>query len=178
MDKSKYPKVMQAFHWLTASGVFVCVATVKMAQSITKNNPTVLSQTKGDLMTIHKSTALIVTALMIPRLFFRFKSAFPQLPPGNSVLKIGAKLGHFGLYSLLILLPISGICMGYFGGKGLPFFSYTIPGSSIPNSQIASGAFKAHSFFGKALTFLIPIHIGAVGFHSLKGQHIFLRMIP
>jgi len=37
----------------------------------------------------------------------------------------------------MILLPVTGIAMGYFGGKGLPFFGYTIPGKKEPNGWIA-----------------------------------------
>jgi cytochrome b561 len=28
----------------------------------------------------------------------------------------------------MIIMPASGIAMGYYGGKGLPFFGTTIPG--------------------------------------------------
>jgi hypothetical protein len=35
--------------------------------------------------------------------------------------------------------------MGYFGGKGLPFFEFgTIPGAATPNGAIAGQAFKIH----------------------------------
>jgi cytochrome b561 len=29
---------------------------------------------------------------------------------------------------MMVILPVTGIGMGYFSGKGLPFFGYTIPG--------------------------------------------------
>lgn len=42
-------------------------------------------------------------------------------------------------------MPTSGIAMGYFGGKGLPFFGFgTIPGAASPNGAIAGQAFKIH----------------------------------
>jgi len=42
---------------------------------------------------------------------------------------IAAKVGHYGQYAGLIAMPATGIAMGYYGGKGLPFFGYTIPGA-------------------------------------------------
>jgi cytochrome b561 len=31
-------------------------------------------------------------------------------------------------YGFMVIMPASGITMGYYGGKGLPFFGTTIPG--------------------------------------------------
>ena len=48
-------------------------------------------------------------------------------------------------YGFIVALPTSGIAMGYFGGKGLPFFEFgTIPGAATPNGAVAGQAFKIH----------------------------------
>lgn len=66
-----------------------------------------------------------------------------------------------------------------FGGKGLPFFEWTIPGSPTPDKAIAGGAFKRHKQVGELFTYLLPIHVGAVGFHYVaKSQNLLLRMLP
>lgn len=41
---------------------------------------------------------------------------------------MAADAAHLGLYGFMIIMPASGIAMGYYGGKGLPFFTTTIPG--------------------------------------------------
>jgi len=76
----------------------------------------------------------------------------------------------------MIILPVTGIAMGYFGGKGLPFFGYTIPGKKEPVGWIAKQNYNVHTFLGPLFEYLIPMHIGATGFHYLKGQHILSRM--
>ena len=49
--------------------------------------------------------------------------------------------------------------MGYFGGKGIPFFGYHIPGASEPCPVIAKNAFWSHGWVGLALEYLIPVHV-------------------
>jgi hypothetical protein len=41
--------------------------------------------------------------------------------------------------------------MGYFSGKGLPFFGFLIPGTSKPNFDIAGFSYKIHGYSGTAL---------------------------
>lgn len=60
------------FHWLTAVGVMTCVGTVKLAQWTPKTEPTKYGYTKGEFMNIHKSTALLVLGMVIPRIGARF----------------------------------------------------------------------------------------------------------
>ena len=52
------------------------------------------------------------------------------------------------MYGLLIFLPLTGIIMGYFSGKGLPFFGFSIPGSKTPNGDVAGLAYKTHKWAG------------------------------
>jgi len=48
-----------------------------------------------------------------------------------------AEAGHYALYAFMTIMPATGIAMGYFGGKGLPFFYTTIPGAEKANGAIA-----------------------------------------
>jgi cytochrome b561 len=137
----------------------------------------ILGLSKAKLMMIHKSTALLMAATIIPRTFLKcVEKSLPPLP-GSIIETYAAKISHIGFYGLMIFMPISGISMGYFGGKGLPFYGiYTIPGKNIPNVMIAKNAFYYHKEAGKLFTYLLPIHIGAVGFHTIKGHNILTRM--
>ena len=44
---------------------------------------------------------------------------------------------HYALYGFMIIMPASGIAMGYYGGKGLPFFTTTLAGAKESNGAIA-----------------------------------------
>ena len=68
--------------------------------------------------------------------------------------------------------------MGYYGGKGLPFFTTTIPGAEKPDGAIAKQSFSIHKQLGTYGKFLIPLHVGATGMHIMKGQPILSRISP
>jgi hypothetical protein len=47
---------------------------------------------------------------------------------------------HVGLYAFMTIMPASGIAMGYYGGKGLPFFWTTLPGiTKTPENKKSTG---------------------------------------
>ena len=70
----------------------------------------------------------------------------------------------------MTIMPASGIAMGYFGGKGLPFFFTTLPGASTPNGAVAKQSYSIHKTLGTYGKYIIPAHVGAAGFHAVKVQ--------
>jgi cytochrome b561 len=68
--------------------------------------------------------------------------------------------------------------MGYYGGKGLPFFYKTFPGAEKPIGSIAKNAFTIHKNLGVYGKYLVPAHVGAAGLHVARGQPIFRRVNP
>lgn len=69
-----------------------------------------------------------------------------------------------------------GIAMGYFGGKGLPFFWTQFGGAAEPKKSIAGNAFKAHKLMGQVLEYFVLLHLAATAFHVIRGQNILARM--
>lgn len=86
---------------------------------------------------------------------------------------------HLTFYGLMVALPVSGVVMGYYGGKGLPFFWTTVPGApeDSTNGPLAKQAFGLHKQMSTVMTYLIPAHIGAVVFHHVAQGHKILRSI-
>lgn len=52
-------------------------------------------------------------------------------------MDLAAQAGHLGLYGFMIVMPATGIAMGLYGGKGLPFFWTEIPGFEKKNGKLA-----------------------------------------
>uniref|UniRef100_A0A7S2TWJ3 Cytochrome b561 bacterial/Ni-hydrogenase domain-containing protein n=2 Tax=Lotharella oceanica TaxID=641309 RepID=A0A7S2TWJ3_9EUKA len=176
-DAGVYTGAMKWMHWITGGAVLGCFGTVQMAMN-TKDK-----KQKGKLMKLHKSMGLVVAGLVVPRVGMRLTSALPGHLPGSSFEQMAATASHGLFYVFMITMPATGIAMGYYGGKGLPFFGYKIPGK--PKAQrtkddgaIAKNSFKLHKQAGQLFEYLTPIHIGAAAFHSIKGQAIFRRIIP
>ena len=171
-EDEKYSTGLQIMHWAMAGSVIACVGLVNVAQYYK-------GKEKMELMYYHKSFGLLSAGLIVPRLMIRFASKIPAPVPGPTWEVMAAHAGHVTLYAFMIFMPITGIAMGYFGGKGLPFFGTTISGAEKANGKVAKQAFWLHSNIGHYAQYMIPAHVGAVGFHYLaRGKNILPRMLP
>jgi cytochrome b561 len=167
--EQQYAAPLRYLHWLIAGGTFATFATVQLAMRST-------GKQKGDYMMLHKSLGLSVLMCTAPRVFLRLSTKMPAAIPGSFLEKTAASAGHALMYVFLIGMPTTGFVMGYFGGKGLPFFGIVIPGASTPNGKLAGQAFKIHKQMGWFYELFVPLHVSAVGVHALKGQNIMRRM--
>jgi cytochrome b561 len=179
---SAYSKGASAFHWLAAAPIIGCIGTVLAAQNAPKEE-------KGKWMHRHKSLGLLTGMIIAPRFAYRLISSQSyrvQHLVGNKAWENTAgDASHLALYGFMTIMPATGIAMGYYGGKGLPFFGTTFTGS-VPanddekkaNGQIAKSAFWYHKQLGTYGKYLVPLHVGAAVSHSARGQAIFSRINP
>ncbi len=143
---------------------------------------------KGLWMHRHKSLGLLTGILVAPRLGYRLFNAakyrVEHIAGTGPLEQKAADASHFLLYGFMTIMPASGIAMGYFGGKGLPFFGTTIPGivhtdeTKKGNQKIAGQAFKIHKQLGTYGKFLIPLHAAGAVQHAARGHTIFARINP
>lgn len=160
-------------HWSSGLTMMGCVGTVLAAQQVK-------GKQKGDLMFIHKSLGTLAGILLAPRLLIRLASSrkIPAHVPGAQWEIWAGTFSHLAMYAFTIVMPVTGIAMGYFGGKGLPFFVTTIPGAEKANGGIAKQAFGIHKQAGQFFEYFVPVHVGAVAFQfAVKGRNILPRMI-
>ena len=167
--EQQYAPALRYLHWLIAGGTIGTFACVQIAQRVKGKD-------KMYWMKLHKSLGLTVLALTAPRLLLRLTTKIPAPVPGSSLEQAAAAAGHAAMYGFLVFMPTTGFIMGYYGGRGLPFFGYTIPGAAEKNTKLAGQAFGLHKQVGQAYELFVPLHVGAVGFHALKGQNIMRRM--
>lgn len=199
----RYSKGLATLHWAIALGTVGCFVTVKQQQA------TKVPAEKGMWMWRHKSLGALLAILVPIRIggtFLRAHSArvhsrpltparrlsapvalTSRRPPSvstNMLESIGAKVSHAGLYFIMVFMPVSGITMGYFGGKGIPFFFTKIEGKSAEektpeDGALAKQAFINHKRVGQVLPYWVGIHAGAVGYHAaFKGTNLLKRMSP
>ena len=145
MGSEQYAAGIRWLHWLMGISMLTCMGTVKASQWTT--GETFLGskgQTKGTLMMIHKSTAVLVAAMLVPRVLLRLATKAPPAVPGNFFEKLAANISHVSLYGFMLFMPATGLAMGYWGGKGVPFYGiYTFAGAS----ETAEGFFKKDGKF-------------------------------
>jgi len=180
VPKTAYSVAAANLHWFTAIPALGCVGSVLQAQQAPKEE-------KGKWMWRHKSLGLLTGMIVVPRVGYRLfnRSAYKVLPlEGSKIEHMAADAVHIGLYAFMTIMPATGIAMGYYGGKGLPFFWTTLPGiTKTPENKketgkIAGQSFKIHKTLGTYGKFLIPLHVGGAFTHVLKGQPIFSRILP
>jgi 1,2-dihydroxy-3-keto-5-methylthiopentene dioxygenase len=77
---------------------------------------------KGQLMFVHKSVGLTLLVVTAVRLGYRgramLQKTIPPHMPNPRPLKLASDAAHVGLYFFMVMLPVSGVAMGYFGGRG------------------------------------------------------------
>ena len=115
-------------------------------------------------------------------MLLRVATATPKALPGSFVEHLAANLSHVGMYGFMLAMPATGMAMGYYGGKGVPFFGlYTIPGKqdkTKEDGQFAGKAFKWHKWLGGFLWYFVPLHMAGAVQHSLRGHAIWSRIVP
>lgn len=174
-----YTKAASYYHWMVAAPLLGSVASVLIAQEIPKED----KEGKGKWMWRHKSLGVLTGLVVAPRLGYRLmnigKYQIEHLPGHGPIMGILSNASHLALYGFMVVMPTTGIAMGMFGGKGLPFFWTTIPGFENKNGKLAGQNFKIHKFVGTYGKYLIPVHAGAaVGHYFTGAPKIFSRINP
>lgn len=179
-----YARPLRWMHWAYGAGFVTVMGTVLASQNTT--GPTVLGtkmETKGTLMGIHKSTAVLLTGLVAPRILLRAFSVTPKMLPGSAVEHFAANLSHTAMHGFMLGMPATGLAMGWYGGKGVPFFGlHHFAGKTenrVPeDGKFAGKMFGWHKWAGGFLWYLLPLHVGAAGLHVVRGHKIFARINP
>ncbi|TVS92880.1 DUF4405 domain-containing protein, partial [Wolbachia pipientis] len=111
-------------------------------------------------------------------IFFRVFTYVPPLSANFSRFVINAsKTIHFGLYALMVLMPLSGYVMSSASSKEIKYF-FHIPLLVNENKELASVANQLHSILAYFMILFIALHIiGALKHTFIDKQNIFKRMI-
>lgn len=173
-EPERYSKSMRYLHWIIAGGFLGSYGTIHLAYRTQ-------GQTKDTLYKLHNTFGVLLGAAVVPRLFLRLVTKLPLHLPGFWIEHQVAHLGHGALYGLMLFMPITGVSMSYFGGKGQPLIVGNIPGKgaiTAEDGEIAKHSFKYHKMVGEWGQYLIAAHVGAAFYHAILGRAIFTRISP
>jgi len=132
-----------------------------------------LSSFEGDgkklALQIHKSLGIVVLALAVFFIAWRFYTKSPRLPSSMSRLaKAGAYANCATLYALMIGMPVTGWAMNSAFGKPVIFLGLVaLPDLVEKNLRTALLLKDTHSFIGFAMIGLVGLHIAAALYHHL-----------
>ena len=172
---ARYPVPVRLLHWLAA---VLIIATIPIANVMQREG---LERSTQDLLFIlHKNGGVIIFLLVVLRIAWRVLTPAPPMPdsmPGWQ--QQVAKLAHWGLYGLLLVMTVSGYVRVRAGGFPVEMLdALGVPGMIPRSESLAETAQWIHSTARFFLVALILAHIGAAVQHALRRDGVFGRIWP
>jgi cytochrome b561 len=169
----RYNPVSQALHWLTAAFVFAVLPLAWVAISLPNG------EAKGSMFVLHKSVGLTIFAIVVIRIVWRMIYPAPADPAAPKSLEVIARINHWLLYAIFLIMPISGWLLSALSGRSTPYFwLFTIPG--LEKNESLSKTFATIHVFGQfAVYLLVALHIlGTVWHLVIRRDGLLERMLP
>ncbi len=166
--------VAKGFHWLMAVMIVLAIVLGVVAEEMP------LSPAKLKVFILHKSVGISILALVILRIVWRVTQKAPGAPTGISALnKKLANLGHFALYGLMLLLPVSGWILNSAADFPFRWFGlFAVPSITSPNEELHELSESIHVFAAWVLLVVFLGHAVMAIKHHRHGSDVLLRMAP
>ena len=156
--------------------IFLLALGIYMTEFLPSDSPNRL-----EIYNLHKSLGIIALIFIVIRIANRLFHKAPALPATMPKIEIIlSNLGHFGLYVLMILTPLSGYLMSNAFGFPVNLFSIELPFLIARNFELGKIFSLAHELCAYGLLGLVALHILAVIKHRFfdRPEHdVLQRMI-
>ena len=184
-NEVRYGIVAMTFHWIIAALILLNIGLgIYFVQVLTRQDPM-----RPVIVNLHESIGITVLVLSILRLGWRLVNPIPQLPsdftPGKRILARGT---HYGLYALMILVPLIGWGLASIPPRPLLLFGalpwpkiFYIANLSADAKKMAAGVIApSHIILAFLLLALAIGHFCAALFYhyAVRKDQILQRMVP
>ncbi len=177
---AKYPIAMRLLHWTRAILIGAQLYTGWTMVRLDDNLPA-----KFDwYYPTHKEFGVLTLLVVLTQLAIRSMKPLPPLPSSLPALdRKLAKIAHYLLYALAIIVPLMGYSMSstYTQSDGVPFFFFRVP-ELLPKNDHWFEAFQwLHRTLAYTLLALVVVHILAAlkhrFFDSNRENDVLRRML-
>lgn len=171
----KYSGTAQLLHWLIALLVVVQFTLVWTAGTMPRGD------LRTTVMLTHVSVGFTVFVLALVRIGWRFTHAPPAFPASMSNGEQWlARITHWALYALIILMPLSGLALWATAGRDIDWFwLVTIPVALAENHAQHEFFEGVHVSLSWVLLVLAIFHVLAAIWHVVvKKDGLMKRMAP
>jgi len=173
--RQTYSRTAIFLHWLVALGL---IATFSLGLYM-EGLP--LSPNKLKLYSWHKWAGISLLMLVVVRLAWRLSHPAPSLPSSLSRKELlMAHAGHWLLYVLMLMLPISGWLMSSAQGFPVVWFGVLpLPDLVAKDAALGSTLQTVHVVLAYTLAVVVVGHIAAALHHQfVKRNGVLARMLP
>ena len=163
------------FHWTIA--VLIVVSSVFILH-VNDSMPWFKSSPLTFITYIHwhKSVGLIVLALVVGRILWRWANPPPVTAPLTPFEHKASAWTHRGLYALMIGVPLTGwLASSAFGSPTKFFGLFVIPGIIAKSKPLVGVAYWAHFSVAWFLLALVSLHVIAAFWHHDRKRDNVLR---
>jgi cytochrome b561 len=148
---TSYGSIAKWIHWSTALLFLASYVTVYYRHWFTEGK----TPENWTALQLHLSVGVTIAVVVTLRVFWRQLNRQPELEPGTKLEHSAAELGHYALYAVMILMPIT----GYLGTGAATefFFLFDIPkfeDTALFQTLVAEGMGLSFKEFEKPLDFL------------------------
>jgi cytochrome b561 len=168
-NEQRYGFVAQVIHWLTA---ILVLAAWLVAGTWEGGHP--------EMKVLHETLGLAVFALVLVRVLWRHVDIRPKELPGNAILALLARVVHWALYALLVLIPLTAIVGSWIEGHALTIYGIGTIGPFLTTSRaLGHQILKIHQLLGTTIIWIAGLHAAAAIFHQVVLRDRTLRrMLP
>lgn len=145
----RYGAVSRALHWSMATLLILMLGTEWLAELV--------GMSEREAMTLHKSVGLLLLGLLVFRLLWR--GVNHGRVEAHAHWKWAARLGHWALYAVMLLIPVSGLLAALGSGHGVEFFGLPLIASGAEIEWLEEAAEETHEVLANLLWLLIGVHV-------------------
>lgn len=182
-SETRFGLVAVFLHWLIALLFIAMIAIGLTMTSLALTHPLTFP-----LYQLHKSIGVTIFALVGLRLFWRASGTVPPLPEDLTAFeRIAARFTHWGLYAILIAMPLTGWVIVSASPLGIPTVLYGLV--KLPHigfiaarpdkAAIEDVASTVHEVLAWCGIALVALHAGAaLRHHFWLKDDVMRRMLP
>lgn len=171
--RTRHDLVTRSLHWFVAVMVLAIYAIGLGREALPKGDFRTL------LLSLHMSLGIGLMAALMFRMAWRlFAPPVEPVPTANSI-RIAARLGHLGLYALMVAVPVIGLLAAWLKGRTVGFFGVPVLSPFAVERDAAKWLEDAHEISAHALVALAGIHaVAALIHHVVLRDQTLRRMLP
>ena len=174
-SSTHYGWMTKTFHWVMA---LMIIGIVVAGFIMTRMEP---SDLKWYIYGQHKAFGVLILMLIPLRIIWRFLNTHPSLPKSvPNWQKKAANANILLLYIVMVVMPVTGFMMSYFGKHPINMFGlFTIPSVDEKVSELSGPSHWIHMQVAWVIAASVLLHLGgALYHHFIHKDNVLSRMLP